>query len=1018
MPTSYLVTKGQQVRVYTMILYAARQAGMVINYAPRTDEENRKGAVALQEVTYQGATVVEPLRGFYTEPVATLDFASLYPSIMLADNNSHDTWLASGKLPSGRSVKRALAERNETSSSASAASSSSSSSSSSAAAAAAAAATATATASAKPKEGKQEVSDATLGDDDSFDYDDDAPEVEEFLQPPEIAVPQNYESGNAELTDDDIVITPTGDLFVKESVRRGLLPTILNELLSQRRVAKRKMAEAEEAGDMHMKMVYDKRQLALKVSANSVYGFCGVKFGRLPCKPIARSVTARGREMIEMTKKVVVDYYAKHFAPKYGGKAIIVYGDTDSVFVKFPCTIPQGADGKLTDVSAAIQESFVFAEACSRRASEVFQAPNKLEVEKAYCPFLIVKKKRYAGGYFEYRENKLPGSTPEKIATSGLETVRRDNAKMLPRQMQAVLDALMYDLSSERAIQYAQDAVAAIVHGPVEAVTIAETFVTYSQTCMREAGCDEASVAEIAEELEAVVMSSYTGAAAEINAIPISPHSKQSEWLEVIDAALKKHGLEQHVDLIRERLCRYMRYNLTPDDFVVSQKYGRPFNLYTDKQPHIEMLKRMEKRGKTGKDTYAASYRKYLGDRVDFIIAGPSAYYKDVGVTDRAEDPKWAELNGVVPDPVYYLGQILRPLARILSPLEGKKSAAYHKIMAIQSQRPRPDIGFVIGRFDSKTQLRIWKHYATGAQKRYRSPAAQLIFEEKKALAQYQKDVAAALEMGMAPPSAPKRKRVSGPMDAFFSAAPAASASASSKQIVPRSTSARTGATPAQLQRRKERIRDKAIADARRLAEGTDLEYVAPVEAPVIGAMDIFFATGSSAASAAAALATVASAASTTVASVNVLIQSEDTDDIEKGIKHGVWASLSGYIDVDGNKRGNLALTDYFTKTDGNVWLYFTKYGTGKIFAVGRMQSLPDGPRMSYWDKPSKYGSAFKVDFIHTSPIDMPEDMARGRLRDTEKIQDEHAREIMKQVMASAPADTPFLKLARLQVLR
>ena len=46
------------------------------------------------------------------------------------------------------------------------------------------------------------------------------------------------------------------------------------------------------------------RQLALKVSANSVYGFTGAVVGKLPCLQISASVTAYGRAMIEMTSKV------------------------------------------------------------------------------------------------------------------------------------------------------------------------------------------------------------------------------------------------------------------------------------------------------------------------------------------------------------------------------------------------------------------------------------------------------------------------------------------------------------------------------------------------------------------------------------------------------------------------------------------------------------------------------------------------------------------------------------------
>lgn len=52
-------------------------------------------------------------------------------------------------------------------------------------------------------------------------------------------------------------------------------------------------------------MVYNGRQLALKISANSVYGFTGASKGKMPCLPISQSVTAFGRQMIDMTKSLV-----------------------------------------------------------------------------------------------------------------------------------------------------------------------------------------------------------------------------------------------------------------------------------------------------------------------------------------------------------------------------------------------------------------------------------------------------------------------------------------------------------------------------------------------------------------------------------------------------------------------------------------------------------------------------------------------------------------------------------------
>jgi DNA polymerase delta subunit 1 len=50
---------------------------------------------AVAEEQYEGATVIDPLRGYYNVPIATLDFTSLYPSIMQAHNLCYTTLLTS-----------------------------------------------------------------------------------------------------------------------------------------------------------------------------------------------------------------------------------------------------------------------------------------------------------------------------------------------------------------------------------------------------------------------------------------------------------------------------------------------------------------------------------------------------------------------------------------------------------------------------------------------------------------------------------------------------------------------------------------------------------------------------------------------------------------------------------------------------------------------------------------------------------------------------------------------------------
>ena len=74
-----------------------------------------------------------------------------------------------------------------------------------------------------------------------------------------------------------------------------------------------------------LQKVLDGRQSALKISANSVYGFTGATVGQLPCLEISSSVTSFGRKMIDQTRSLVMQKF----------DADVIYGDTDSVMVKF-----------------------------------------------------------------------------------------------------------------------------------------------------------------------------------------------------------------------------------------------------------------------------------------------------------------------------------------------------------------------------------------------------------------------------------------------------------------------------------------------------------------------------------------------------------------------------------------------------------------------------------------------------------------------------------------------------------
>ena len=195
-PATFLVERGQQIKVFSQLTKKARELGFMVPTI-------RYGA--LPEEPYEGATVLDAQKGAYYTPITALDFEALYPSIMMAHNLCYSSYVMDEK---------------------------------------------------------------------------------KFGNVPGIT----YETFQV------------GDRTYKFAQDvPSLLPSILEELKQFRKQAKKDMAGATG----FMKEVYNGKQLAYKISMNSVYGFTGAGKGILPCVPIASTTTCKGRSMIEETKQYV-----------------------------------------------------------------------------------------------------------------------------------------------------------------------------------------------------------------------------------------------------------------------------------------------------------------------------------------------------------------------------------------------------------------------------------------------------------------------------------------------------------------------------------------------------------------------------------------------------------------------------------------------------------------------------------------------------------------------------------------
>ena len=213
-PLNDIGNRGQQIRAFNQIFRRGSAEGFAMN-APVSgwaeDEE------------YEGAHVFPPKRGLYMDPVITLDFASLYPSIMRDRNLCPSTLIIPGSswAPAGGGG------------------------------------------------------------------------------PP----CQTHRIGARDWT------------FVLHT--EGVLPAIVKDLLAARKSVRESMKKIGDKESLEYRLL-DGRQLALKVSANSVYGFTGAKNGMYPCMPVAAAVTSTGRGMILKTSEFITR--------TYGGE--VIYGDS------------------------------------------------------------------------------------------------------------------------------------------------------------------------------------------------------------------------------------------------------------------------------------------------------------------------------------------------------------------------------------------------------------------------------------------------------------------------------------------------------------------------------------------------------------------------------------------------------------------------------------------------------------------------------------------------------------------
>jgi DNA polymerase elongation subunit (family B) len=399
-PISFLVFRGQGIKLTS---YVAKQCRIMNTLMP--DLEKSYDADG-----YEGAIVLDPKCAIYMDnPVACLDYSSLYPSIMISANLSPDSkvWTKEYDLD-GKLIKEV---------------------------------------GQKDKTGK-------------FIYDDLSDYRYLNVEYDTFKYIRKSPTSKAEKT-------KVGKKICRwvqyPDNKKAIMPAILESLLKARSDT-RKKGKTEK--DPFMQNILDKRQLGYKVTANSLYGQCGSRTSSFYEKDVAASTTATGRMMITYAKKMIEDVYGNRMydTEKHGvvlSRAEYVYGDTDSVFFTFNLEDP--TTGEPIRGEKALEITIEMAQDAAKLCSQWLTAPMELSYEKTLMPFILLSKKRYVGMLYE------TDPTKGKLKYMGLALKRRDACDYLKDVYGGILTILMGSSNDtiQRAVEFLDHSLEQLIQGKV-----------------------------------------------------------------------------------------------------------------------------------------------------------------------------------------------------------------------------------------------------------------------------------------------------------------------------------------------------------------------------------------------------------------------------------------------------------------------------------------------------------------------------------------------------------------------